>query len=166
MPAAEMPYPAVATPGHMMPYGFLNVPMSPYLWPLMMPYSPLSAPGQAFCAANTGNVEYQRQLQLQIHHMHRQQHERFRQLQFSPDRASVDAAGQTPEMARLGKCVFCWRSVRIYKIYYNVPHSFNIRMYYTIKMIPQCTILFKLSIILLYIGIVIKIYRPINSIII
>ncbi|XP_060848605.1 zinc finger protein 574-like [Rhopalosiphum padi] len=100
-PAAEMPYPAVATPGHMMPYGFLNVPMSPYLWPLMMPYSPLSAPGQAFCTANTGTTEYQRQLQLQIHHMHRQQHERFRQLQFSPDRASVDAAGQTPEMARL-----------------------------------------------------------------
>lgn len=72
---------AAAAAAHMqhMPYGFINgiVPMSPYLWPLMLPYSPLAAPSGHALAGQPQ--------------------------QFSPDRASVDAAGQTPEKAKFGK---------------------------------------------------------------
>lgn len=100
--AAEMPFPTVATANQLMPYGFMNVPMSPYLWPLILPYSPLVAaagcasvasrsggPGGGGVYASLGNGGSLQQQRLQ--------------LQFSPDRASVDAAGQTPEKAKFGE---------------------------------------------------------------
>lgn len=103
--AAEMPFPAVATVNQLMPYGFMNVSVSPYLWPLILPYSPLAAsagcasvasrsggPGGGGVYASLGNGGGGGSLQQQR-----------LQLQFSPDRASVDAAGQTPEKAKFGK---------------------------------------------------------------
>ncbi|KAL4134857.1 hypothetical protein QTP88_006558 [Uroleucon formosanum] len=100
MSTAEVPYPAMVTPGHMMPYRFINVRNPPYNWPLVIPYPPLpAAANHPFYLSNTG-IEYHRQVQMQLNYIQQQQHDRFRQ-QISPDRASLDAAGQTPEMARL-----------------------------------------------------------------
>lgn len=101
-PAAEMPFTGTtAAAGHHLhvPYGFINVPMSPYLWPLMLPYSPLAAAAGCVAAAGgtgvVGPPSYggqQRREQAQLQQQQRQH--------FSPDRASLDAVGQTPEKAR------------------------------------------------------------------
>lgn len=96
-PAAEMPFPAIAAAGQLhVPYGFINEPMSPYLWPLMLPYSPLAAAAGCVAVAGGGGLSLGGLQQLQ----HLQQQQRLHQLQFSPDRASLDAAGQTPEKAK------------------------------------------------------------------
>lgn len=114
-PAAEMSFADVATASQLMSYGFMNpMTMSPYLWPLILPYPP-------FAAAATGashvlgagphhqhhHNQQQPHFQQRLHNQQQQQHhlqpqQRPRQL-FSPDRASVDAAGQTPEKAKFGK---------------------------------------------------------------
>lgn len=119
-PAAEMSFEMsfadVATASQLMPYGFINpMTMPPYLWPLMLPYSPFAATatGAAGHVLGTGPhhhyLQQQPHFQQQPHHQHHQQqqqlqqpHQGPRQL-FSPDRASVDAAGQTPEKAKFGK---------------------------------------------------------------
>ncbi|XP_025418235.1 zinc finger protein sens-like [Sipha flava] len=116
-PAAEMPFPAMATAGQLqMPYGF----MSPYLWPLMLPYSPLAAAASCAAAANgagghalggghhTNHATNQQhhhlqQQQQQQHQQQQQQHLQQQRLhqQFSPDRAGVDtASGQGVYMVR------------------------------------------------------------------
>lgn len=92
-PAAEMPFPAIATAGQLqMPYGF----MSPYLWPLMLPYSPLAAAaGCAAAASGAGGhaLDGGHHNQQQHHHLQQQQQQLQQQRlhqQISPDRAGMD----------------------------------------------------------------------------
>lgn len=102
-PAAEMPFPAMATAGQLqMPYGF----MSPYLWPLMLPYSPLAAAASCAAAASgtgshaLGGGHHHHQHHHQLQQQQQLQQQRLHQ-QFSPDRAGVDvAAGQGVYLAR------------------------------------------------------------------
>lgn len=104
MSIAEVPYPAMISSSHMMmrPYRVINDQNLPLVWPFGPSYPPMQTPNPLYFS-NT-RTEYQRQVRLQLDYINLRQHERFRQ-QLSPDRASLDAAGQTPEMARIGKCL-------------------------------------------------------------
>ncbi|KAL5238598.1 hypothetical protein ACI65C_006008 [Semiaphis heraclei] len=100
MPFAEVPYPAMIPPSQLMmhPYRVINDQNLPLVWPFGPSYPPMHTPNPLYFS-NT-STEYQRQVRLQLDYINMRQHERFRQ-QLSPDRASLDAAGQTPEMARI-----------------------------------------------------------------
>ncbi|VVC37616.1 Zinc finger C2H2-type [Cinara cedri] len=97
VPGPEMSFSAAGQ--LQMPYGFM--PMPPYLWPLMLPYSPLTAAAAASSHHPLGTsqqLHHQQQQQQQL--LQQQQLQLRLQQQFSPDRASVDAAGRTPEKAK------------------------------------------------------------------
>lgn len=85
----------MVTNTHMMPYQYMNFQNKPYV---TVPYPPIFPQSNPFHPTNI-SIEYQRQVQLQFHYIQQQQQYLFRQ-QMSPDRASLDTAGQTPEMAK------------------------------------------------------------------
>jgi len=119
MSFAEIPYPAMIPPGHMIQYRVNNDRNAQYGWPVAVPYPSLHTASHPFYFSNT---EYQRQVQLHLNYIHLRQHERLRQ-QISPDRASLDAAGQTPEMARFGKCLLQEILFYIYRRPFGFKHN-------------------------------------------